>query len=84
MEELNHQETLRSTNLCATTPVKIGSVALKSPFILAPMAGMTDTAFRRLVKSRGGCGLVVTEMVSSEGLIRGIDRTLDFFRAQAE
>ena len=42
------------------------------------MAGMTDTAFRRLVKSRGGCGLVVTEMVSSEGLIRGIDRTLDY------
>ena len=41
------------------------------------MAGMTDTAFRRLVKRKGGCGLVVTEMVSSEGLVRGIDRTLD-------
>jgi tRNA-dihydrouridine synthase B len=39
---------------------------------------MTDTAFRRLVKRRGGCGLVVTEMVSSEGLVRGIDRTLEF------
>ena len=78
MEELNHQNILRSTNLYDTTPVKIGSVALKSPFVLAPMAGMTDTAFRRLVKSRGGCGLVVTEMVSSEGLIRGIDRTLDY------
>ena len=33
------------------------------------MAGMTDTAFRRLVKRHGGCGLVVTEMVSSEGLV---------------
>lgn len=42
------------------------------------MAGMTDTAFRRLVKRHGGCGLVVTEMVSSEGLIRGIDRTLEY------
>jgi len=42
------------------------------------MAGMTDTAFRRLVKRQGGCGLVVTEMVSSEGLVRGIDRTLDY------
>ena len=40
------------------------------------MAGMTDTAFRRLVKRHGGCGLVVSEMVSSEGLVRGIDRTL--------
>ena len=51
---------------------------LSSPFLMAPMAGMTDTAFRRLVKRRGGCGLVVTEMVSSEGLVRGIDRTLEF------
>jgi len=58
--------------------MKIGSVTLASPFAIAPMAGMTDTAFRRLVKRHGGCGLVVTEMVSSEGLIRGIDRTLEY------
>ena len=58
--------------------VRIGSVSLGSRFGLAPMAGMTDTAFRRLVKRRGGCGLVVTEMVSSEGLVRGIDRTLEY------
>src|SRR6266851_377356 len=58
--------------------MKIGSVDLVSPFAIAPMAGMTDTAFRRLVKRHGGCGLVVTEMVSSEGLVRGIDRTLEY------
>jgi tRNA-dihydrouridine synthase B len=58
--------------------MKIGSVSLQSPFAVAPMAGMTDTAFRRLVKRHGGCGLVVTEMVSSEGLVRGIDRTLEY------
>src|SRR5205809_2118914 len=58
--------------------MKIGSVNLASPFAVAPMAGMTDTAFRRLVKRQGGCGLVVTEMVSSEGLVRGIDRTLEY------
>src|SRR5688500_18627213 len=58
--------------------MKIGNVDLPSPFVVAPMAGMTDTAFRRLVKRRGGCGLVVTEMVSSEGLVRGIDRTLEY------
>src|SRR5256712_4659644 len=56
----------------------IGPVELSSPFAVAPMAGMTDTAFRRLVKRHGGCGLVVTEMVSSEGLVRGIDRTLEY------
>jgi tRNA-dihydrouridine synthase B len=58
--------------------MRIGSVNLPSPFAIAPMAGMTDTAFRRLVKRHGGCGLVVTEMVSSEGLVRGIDRTLEY------
>ena len=58
--------------------MKVGSIDLQSPFIVAPMAGMTDTAFRRLVKRHGGCGLVVTEMVSSEGLVRGIDRTLEY------
>ena len=58
--------------------MKIGSVELASPYAVAPMAGMTDTAFRRLVKRQGGCGLVVTEMVSAEGLVRGIDRTLEY------
>ena len=58
--------------------MKIGSLTLDPAFGVAPMAGMTDTAFRRLVKRHGGCGLVVTEMVSSEGLTRGIDRTLEY------
>ena len=58
--------------------MKIGSIALPSPFVVSPMAGMTDTAFRRLVKRQGGCGLVVSEMVSAEGLVRGIDRTLEY------
>src|SRR3954454_14658478 len=58
--------------------MKVGAIDLAPPLALAPMAGMTDTAFRRLVKRQGGCGLVVTEMVSSEGLVRGIDRTLEY------
>jgi tRNA-dihydrouridine synthase B len=58
--------------------MKIGPIELPAPYGVAPMAGMTDTAFRRLVKRHGGCGLVVTEMVSSEGLVRGIDRTLEY------
>src|ERR671913_1971550 len=58
--------------------MKVGSIELSSPFVVAPMAGMTDSAFRRLVKRQGGCGLVVSEMVSSEGLVRGIDRTLEY------
>ena len=58
--------------------VTIGSTALPSAVGVAPMAGMTDSAFRRLVKRNGGCGLVVTEMVSAEGIVRGIDRTLEY------
>src|SRR5580765_6466617 len=58
--------------------LRIGSTTVEQPLGVAPMAGMTDTAFRRLVKRQGGCGLVVTEMVSSEGLVRGIDRTLEY------
>ena len=58
--------------------MRIGAIELPTPFAVAPMAGMTDTAFRRLVKRHGGCGLVVTEMVSAEGLVRGIDRTLEY------
>jgi tRNA-dihydrouridine synthase B len=63
---------------CGDLVVKIGSIELDHPVAIAPMAGMTDTGFRRLVKRHGGCGLVVTEMVSSEGLVRGIDRTLEY------
>jgi nifR3 family TIM-barrel protein len=45
---------------------------------IAPMAGMTDSAFRRLVKRQGACGLVVSEMVSSEALVRGLGRSLEY------
>lgn len=62
----------------STTPLQVGTATLPQPVGVAPMAGMTDSAFRRLVKRQGGCGLVVTEMVSSEGLLRGIDRTLEY------
>ena len=50
-----------------------GKVEMQTPLILAPLAGHTDRAFRGLVRDLGGCGLVVTEMVSSEGLTRGSD-----------
>lgn len=39
--------------------------------ILSPMAGVTDYTFRRLIKRRGGVGLVVSEFISVEGLTRG-------------
>src|SRR5262245_18432182 len=58
--------------------MNVGRVRLSSPFAISPMAGMTDSAFRRLVKRFGGCGVVVSEMVSAEAIVRGIDRTLEY------
>jgi tRNA-dihydrouridine synthase B len=50
--------------------VRIRDVALRPAHILAPMAGITDTVFRRFIKRLGGCGLIMTEFVSSEGMVR--------------
>src|ERR1700743_2993429 len=49
--------------------ISIASVSLDEPVILAPMSGVTDMPFRRLVK-REGAGLVVSEMIASEAMIR--------------
>lgn len=51
-------------------PFTIGGVAIDPPLALAPMAEVTDTYYRSLVKELGGAGLVVSEFVSSEGLTR--------------
>lgn len=49
--------------------ISIGSITLEDPVILAPMSGVTDMPFRRLVK-RLGAGLVVSEMIASQAMIR--------------
>jgi nifR3 family TIM-barrel protein len=51
-------------------PIKIGNVTVKNNLALAPMAGITNSAFRRLA-AEGGAGLVVTEMVSAESIKYG-------------
>ena len=52
-------------------PFKIRNIDIDPPLILSPMAGVTDYTFRRLIKRRGGIGLVVSEFISVEGLTRG-------------
>ena len=51
-------------------PFKIRNIEINPPLILSPMAGVTDYTFRRLIKNRGGVGLVVSEFISVEGLTR--------------
>ena len=56
-------------------PFRIGGVLIDPPLALAPMAEVTDTYYRSLVKELGGAGLVVSEFISAEGLTRDNVRT---------
>jgi len=56
-------------------PISIGPVRIDAPVILAPMTGVTDRPFRKLVK-RYGAGLTVTEMIASQAMIRETRQSL--------
>jgi len=57
--------------------MRIGSVHTQSPFVLAPLAGVSDSPFRRLAREQGAA-MVFTEMVSADGLARGNQTTIDY------
>jgi nifR3 family TIM-barrel protein len=50
--------------------LKIGTVSISPATALAPMSGVTDTVFRRFIKNLGGCGLIMTEFTSADGVLR--------------
>src|SRR6266480_7250397 len=52
----------------------IGSVRVAPATVLAPMAGVTDTVFRRFIRNLGGCGLIMTEFTSADGVLRAKDQ----------
>ena len=56
-------------------PISIGNIKIESPVILAPMTGVTDLPFRKLVR-RFGSGLNVTEMIASQAMIRETRQSL--------
>ncbi len=60
--------------------MRIGNLQLSNNLILAPLAGITDLAFRTIVR-RYGCGLCYTEMVSADGLVRGHRGSLNYLRS---
>jgi tRNA-dihydrouridine synthase B len=63
--------------------LQIGSLTLKNPFIMAPMAGITNRPFRLIVK-QFGAAMVTSEMVSAMGLVMGQNKTLDYLRSDPE
>jgi tRNA-dihydrouridine synthase B len=50
----------------------IGGLRIAPATVLAPMAGVTDTVFRRLIRNQGGCGLIMTEFTSSHGVVASL------------
>jgi nifR3 family TIM-barrel protein len=63
--------------------VRIGTVELDVPVMLAPMAGFTDSGFRVLCR-RCGAGAVMTELVNAAGIVRGSARTLHLLETDGE
>src|SRR4029078_12545413 len=51
-----------------------GGVGIPPATVLAPMAGVTDTVFRRFIRNLSGCGLIMTEFTSADGRVRGKDK----------
>ena len=63
---------------------KIRDLTIAPATVLAPMAGVTDTLFRRVIRSLGGCGLLMTEFTSSEGITRSAAKTLRYLYFQED
>lgn len=62
---------------------KIGNVKISNQIVLAPMAGISDSAFRRIAKEME-CGLVVAEMVSDKAILYGSQKTIDMLYMKDE
>jgi nifR3 family TIM-barrel protein len=63
---------------------KLRDLEIRPAAILAPMAGVTDTLFRRVIRGLGGCGLLMTEFTSSEGITRSAKKTLRYLYFQED
>jgi tRNA-dihydrouridine synthase B len=63
---------------------QVRDLTIRPATILAPMAGVTDTLFRRVIRGLGGCGLLMTEFTSSEGITRSAKKTLRYLYFQED
>src|ERR1022692_604421 len=61
------------------TSYSVRDRVIRPATVLAPMAGVTDTVFRRVIRAQGGCGLLMTEFTSSEGIAREASRILRYY-----
>ena len=77
---------LRAAGYGTTEPLQIGSLSISPRLMLAPMSGVTDSAFRRIVRRASGrsVGLMVTEFISVEALTRDDEKSLRMMRFRPE
>ncbi|MFV0429738.1 MAG: tRNA dihydrouridine synthase DusB [Arachnia sp.] len=69
--------------LCLSAPSRRDAVVVSLPVVLAPMAGITNAAYRQLCREQGA-GLYVCEMITSRGLVVGDPKTRDMLRFDAQ
>ena len=62
---------------------KIGNIEIKNKLVLAPMAGICNSSFRRIVKEMG-CGLIYAEMVSDKAIFYKNDKTIEMLKMTEE
>src|SRR5271157_5484421 len=63
---------------------KVRDLVIRPATVLAPMAGVTYTLFRRVIRGLGGCGLLMTEFRSSKGITRSAKKTLRYLYFQED
>src|SRR5258706_12323003 len=63
---------------------QIRDLTIRPAAVLAPMAGVTDTLFPRVIRGLGGCGLLLTEFTRSEGITRSAQKTLRYLYFQED
>jgi tRNA-dihydrouridine synthase len=76
----NPLERLAPEGIRVPAELRVGSVRIAPATVLAPMAGVTDTVFRRFIREMGGCGLLMTEFTSADGVVRWRDATAKRYR----
>src|SRR5258708_37420840 len=63
---------------------QIRNLKIRPAAVLAPMAGVTDTLFRRVIRGLGGCGRLMTEFTSSAGMTPSAKKTLRYLYFQED
>jgi nifR3 family TIM-barrel protein len=78
------QTNLQGESEPATVPLRFGSLALPSRFLLAPLAGYTNLSFRLAIRALGGLGLATTDLVNARALLTRSRKTLDLIQTCPE